>query len=84
MLGLTEPTVTQYGRSDSDYEILVELPDIDDPARVKELIGTVAQLEIDEVKGQTGVTTDAVDVDDPFATFEEWSSPADDKAYAGL
>ena len=49
-LGLTEPSVTQYGRSDSEYEILVQLPDIDDPARVKDLIGQVAQLEIDEVK----------------------------------
>ena len=49
-LGLTEPSVTQYGSSDSEYEILVQLPDIDDPARVKDLIGQVAQLEIDEVK----------------------------------
>jgi preprotein translocase subunit SecD len=49
-LGLTEPSVTQYGRSDSEYEILVQLPDIDDPARVKDLIGQVAQLEIVEVK----------------------------------
>ena len=57
-LGLTEPSVTQYGRSDSEYEILVQLPDIDDPARVKDLIGQVAQLEIDEVK------------EGPFATQE--------------
>ncbi len=35
-LGLTEPTVQQYG-SDTDYEILVQLPGVDDPARVKEL-----------------------------------------------
>ena len=49
-LGLTEPSVTQYGRADSEYDILVQLPDIDDPARVKDLIGQVAQLEVDEVK----------------------------------
>ena len=49
-LGLTEPSVTQYGRAESQYEILVQLPDIDDPQRVKDIIGEVAQLEIDEVK----------------------------------
>ena len=34
-LGLTEPTVQQYGQSGTDYEILVELPGVDDPARVR-------------------------------------------------
>jgi preprotein translocase subunit SecD len=58
-MGLTEPSVTQYGRSDSEYEILVQLPDIDDPARVKELIGEVAQLEVDEVKEGPFPTQDA-------------------------
>jgi preprotein translocase subunit SecD len=51
-LGLTEPTVQDYGASDSQSEILVELPGVDDPARVKELIGSVAQLKIVEVKDQ--------------------------------
>jgi preprotein translocase subunit SecD len=49
-LGLTEPTVQQYGQADKDYEILVELPGVDDPARVKEIMQTTAQLEIDDVK----------------------------------
>jgi preprotein translocase subunit SecD len=49
-LGLTEPTVQQYGRAGDDYQILVQLPGVDDPARVKELIGTVAVLEITAVK----------------------------------
>ena len=49
-LGLTEPTVQQHGRSDTEFEILVELPGVDDPAHVKEMIGTAAQLEIVEVK----------------------------------
>ena len=49
-LGLAEKSVQQYGRSGSDYEILVQLPGVDDPARVKELIGTAAVLEIDDVK----------------------------------
>ena len=49
-LGLAEKSVQQYGRSGSDYQILVQLPGVDDPARVKELIGTAAVLEIDDVK----------------------------------
>jgi preprotein translocase subunit SecD len=49
-LGLAEKTVTTYGRAGADYEILVQLPGVDDPARVKELIGTAAVLEIGEVK----------------------------------
>jgi len=57
-LGLTEPVVQQEGRADSDYRILVQLPGVDDPARVKEIIGTAAVLEIVEVK------------DGPFPTEE--------------
>ena len=57
-LGLAESAVQQYGRSGADYEILVQLPGVDDPARVKELIGTAAVLEIDDVK------------DGPFASQE--------------
>lgn len=49
-LGLAESAVQQYGRSGADYEILVQLPGVDDPARVKELIGTAAVLEITDVK----------------------------------
>jgi len=49
-LGLTEPTVQQYGQAGADFEILVELPGVDDPARVREIMQTTAQLEIDEVK----------------------------------
>jgi preprotein translocase subunit SecD len=49
-LGLTEPVVQQEGRADSDYRILVQLPGVDDPARVKDIIGTAAVLEIVEVK----------------------------------
>ena len=46
-LGLAEKVVQQYGRAGADYEILVQLPGVDDPARVKELIGTAAVLEIE-------------------------------------
>jgi preprotein translocase subunit SecD len=48
-LGLAEKSVQQYGRSGADYEILVQLPGVDDPAHVKELIGTAAVLELDNV-----------------------------------
>jgi preprotein translocase subunit SecD len=48
-LGLAEKSVQQYGRAGADYELLVQLPGVDDPARVKELIGTAAVLEIDNV-----------------------------------
>jgi len=51
-LGLTEPTVQGYGSVEKQSEILVELPGVDDPARVKELIGTTAQLKIVEVKNE--------------------------------
>lgn len=58
-LGLTEPVVQQQGSSGADFRIHVQLPGIDDPARVKEIIGTTAQLEIVEVK------------DGPFPSQEE-------------
>ncbi|HLY20226.1 MAG TPA: protein translocase subunit SecD [Bryobacteraceae bacterium] len=51
-LGLTEPTVQQYGQAGTDYEILVELPGVDDPARVREIMQTTAQLEIVAVKDE--------------------------------
>ena len=37
-LGLTEPVVQQHGRAGEEYEILVQLPGVDDPAQVKEII----------------------------------------------
>jgi preprotein translocase subunit SecD len=45
-LGVAETSVQQYGQSGSDYQILIQLPGVDDPARAKELIGTQAHLEI--------------------------------------
>ncbi len=49
-LGLTEPTVQAHGDPTTDSEILVELPGVDDPGRVKDLIGATAQLKIVEEK----------------------------------
>lgn len=59
-LGLAEKSIQQYGRSGADYEILVQLPGVDDPARVKELIGTAAVLEIDDVKDGPFPSRDAL------------------------
>lgn len=58
-LGLSEPTIQQHGRADAEYEILVQLPGVDDPARVKKIIGTAAVLELTDVK------------DGPFATRQQ-------------
>lgn len=49
-LGLAEKSVQQYGNAGDQYQVLVQLPGVDDPAHVKELIGTAAVLEISEVK----------------------------------
>jgi preprotein translocase subunit SecD len=49
-LGLAEKSVQQYGAAGSKYQVLVQLPGVDDPAHAKELIGTAAVLEIDDVK----------------------------------
>jgi preprotein translocase subunit SecD len=48
-LGLAEAGVRQRGHTDS-AEILVEMPGVDDPARVKQILQTAALLEICEVK----------------------------------
>jgi preprotein translocase subunit SecD len=57
-LGLAEKSVQQYGRSGADYEILIQLPGVDDLAHVRELIGTAAVLEITDVKGGPYSTPD--------------------------
>jgi preprotein translocase subunit SecD len=49
-LGLTEPVIQQHGRADAEFEILVQLPGVDDPARVKQIMQTAALLEISEVR----------------------------------
>ncbi len=46
-LGVSEPTIQEHGLG--QYQILVQLPGIDDPARVKDLIQNTAMLEIKQV-----------------------------------
>jgi preprotein translocase subunit SecD len=48
-LGLAESAVQQRGRAETDAEILVQLPGVDDPARIKEILRTAAMLELFKV-----------------------------------
>src|SRR3954470_20548492 len=43
-LGVSEPVIEEHGLG--DYQILVQLPGIDDPARVKQIMQSTAMLEI--------------------------------------
>ena len=50
-LGLAEATVQQRGGTQNESEILVQMPGVDDPARVKSILQAAAMLEITEVRG---------------------------------
>jgi len=43
-LGVSEPVIQEHGLG--QYQILVQLPGVDDPARVKEIVQSTAMLEI--------------------------------------
>jgi preprotein translocase subunit SecD len=58
-LGLAEASVQRRGGAGSEAEILISLPGLDDPARVKNILQTAALLELYEVK------------DGPFARQED-------------
>ncbi len=48
-LGVSEPVIEENGLG--AYQILVQLPGVDDPARVKEIMQSTAMLEIRQAKG---------------------------------
>ena len=48
-LGVSEPTIEPHGLG--EYQILVQLPGIDDSGRVKDLIQSTAMLEIKQMTG---------------------------------
>jgi len=48
-LGVSEPTIQEHGLG--QYQILVQLPGIDDPGRVKDIMQSTAMLEIKQVLG---------------------------------
>ncbi len=50
-LGLSEAVVSPRGRAGQEAEIMIQMPGVDDPARVKNIIGEPAILELTEVKG---------------------------------
>ncbi len=50
-LGVAEASVQQRGGADSGTDVLVQLPGVDDPLRVRSILQTAAMLELNEVKG---------------------------------
>ena len=48
-LGVSEPVIQEHGLG--EYQILVQLPGVDDPGRVKEIMQSTAMLEIKQVLG---------------------------------
>src|SRR5947208_9252004 len=46
-LGVSEPIIEEHGLG--QYQILVQLPGVDDPGRVKEIMQSTAMLEIRQV-----------------------------------
>jgi preprotein translocase subunit SecD len=57
-LGVSEPLIEKHGLG--QYQILVQLPGVDDPARVKDMIQSTARLEIRQaLKGGAPFTSEA-------------------------
>jgi preprotein translocase subunit SecD len=48
-LGVSEPVIEEHGLG--QYQILVQLPGVDDPARVKDIVQSTAMLEIRQAVG---------------------------------
>jgi len=58
-LGVSEPIIQEHGLG--QYQILVQLPGVDDPARVKDIMQSTAMLEIKQViGGPYGTEADAM------------------------
>lgn len=49
-LGLAESSVQQRGAAETEPEILIQMPGVDDPARIKQILQTAALLELHEVQ----------------------------------
>jgi preprotein translocase subunit SecD len=56
-LGVSEPVIQEHGLG--QYQILVQLPGVDDPARVKEIMQSTAMLEIRQSLGGPYPSRDA-------------------------
>jgi preprotein translocase subunit SecD len=55
-LGVTEPIIVP----EAEDRIVIQLPGVDDPARVKDIIKTTAQLQFRMVEGNTAATAQGV------------------------
>lgn len=58
-LGLTESSVQERGNPEQDAQLLVQMPGVDDPAHVKDILKTAALLELFKVE------------DGPFSSRED-------------
>ncbi len=56
-LGVTEPTIAEYGQG--EYELVVQLPGVDDPSRVKDIIQNTAMLTLKIVQDGPYASRDA-------------------------
>jgi preprotein translocase subunit SecD len=66
-LGVAEPNIVVEGED----RINIQLPGVDDPTRVKDIIKTTAQLQFRIVEGASGPTADAVYQSLPAAQREQ-------------
>jgi len=66
-LGVTEPLIAREGGLRGD-RIVIQLPGVDDPSRVKDIIRTTAQLQFRIVEGETGSDPKAVEASLPAET----------------
>ncbi len=57
-LGVAEASVQQRGGTGAETELLIQLPGLDDPARVRAILQTTALLELYPVKGGPFATRD--------------------------
>lgn len=77
--GVTEPTIARQG----DNRILIQLPGVEDPSRVRDLIGTTAELKFRMVVDQDQVIDLVQKVDAALAATQKAEAPADTAATAG-
>ncbi len=84
-LGVSEPVIQEYNVGSS--QILVELPGVDDPSRVKDVIQSTARLEIHEVTGgpfnDEGAALQSLGGTLPFDTVLLHSAPGASSAQSG-
>ncbi|MEO5937032.1 MAG: protein translocase subunit SecD [Terriglobales bacterium] len=57
-LGVSEPVIQEHGLG--EHQILVQLPGVDDPARVKDIIQSTAMLEIKQGYGEFATEAEAL------------------------